>query len=49
MTTESDSELMVIGAGLGRTGTLSMQAALEMLGYNNCYHLKSNSPQKCRA
>lgn len=30
--------LEVIGAGFGRTGTLSMQAALEQLGYAPCYH-----------
>lgn len=29
----------VIGAGFGRTGTMSIQAALEMLGYR-CYHMK---------
>jgi len=31
--------MQVIGAGFGRTGTMSMQAALEMLGYR-CYHMK---------
>ena len=30
--------LEVIGAGLGRTGTLSMKAALEVLGHKPCYH-----------
>lgn len=30
--------LDVIGAGFGRTGTLSMQAALEQLGFAPCYH-----------
>jgi hypothetical protein len=30
--------LDVIGAGFGRTGTLSMQAALEQLGFASCYH-----------
>jgi hypothetical protein len=29
----------VIGAGFGRTGTMSMQAALNILGYR-CYHMK---------
>jgi len=29
----------VIGAGFGRTGTLSMRAALERLGYGPCYHM----------
>lgn len=31
--------LDVIGAGFGRTGTLSLKAALEHLGYNPCYHM----------
>lgn len=31
--------MQVIGAGFGRTGTMSMQAALELLGYR-CYHMK---------
>jgi len=30
--------LEVIGAGFGRTGTLSMKAALEELGHRPCYH-----------
>jgi hypothetical protein len=31
--------LEVIGAGLGRTGTLSLKAALDILGYEPCYHM----------
>jgi hypothetical protein len=31
--------LKVIGAGLGRTGTLSLKAALEELGFSKCYHM----------
>lgn len=31
--------LSVIGAGFGRTGTLSLKAALEMLGVGRCYHM----------
>lgn len=31
--------LKVIGAGFGRTGTLSMKAALESLGFAPCYHM----------
>lgn len=31
--------LQVIGAGLGRTGTLSLMAALERLGFGPCYHM----------
>jgi len=31
--------LSVIGAGFGRTGTLSISVALERLGYGPCYHM----------
>jgi hypothetical protein len=31
--------LKVIGAGFGRTGTLSMKFALEQLGFVKCYHM----------
>ena len=31
--------LKVIGAGLGRTGTLSLKLALETLGLGPCYHM----------
>ena len=31
--------LEVIGAGLGRTGTLSLKIALEQLGFAGCYHM----------
>ncbi|WP_084397625.1 sulfotransferase family protein [Henriciella aquimarina] len=31
--------LKVIGAGFGRTGTLSLKAALEQLGYVKCHHM----------
>jgi Sulfotransferase domain len=31
--------LEVIGAGFGRTGTLSLKAALERLGFGPCYHM----------
>ena len=31
--------LKVIGAGFGRTGTLSLKMALEMLGFDKCYHM----------
>ena len=31
--------LRVIGAGFGRTGTLSLKAALERLGFAKCYHM----------
>ena len=29
----------VIGAGFGRTGTLSLKFALETLGFEKCYHM----------
>ena len=32
--------LKVIGAGFGRTGTHSLGAALEVLGYGPCYHMR---------
>ncbi len=31
--------LQVIGAGFGRTGTLSLKHALEKLGFSKCYHM----------
>lgn len=31
--------IKVIGAGFGRTGTLSLKIALEMLGFGPCYHM----------
>ena len=31
--------LQVIGAGYGRTGTLSLKLALEHLGFQRCYHM----------
>lgn len=31
--------IKVIGAGFGRTGTLSLKIALEMLGLGPCYHM----------
>ena len=31
--------ISVIGAGFGRTGTLSLKSALETLGYDKCHHM----------
>jgi Sulfotransferase domain len=31
--------IKVIGAGFGRTGTLSLKSALEELGFTKCYHM----------
>ena len=38
--------LKVIGAGFGRTGTLSLKLALERLGFDKCYHMMEMP--KCR-
>ncbi|MDT5244110.1 MAG: hypothetical protein QOD36_1486 [Mycobacterium sp.] len=35
----AEAGLRVIGAGFGRTGTLSIKAALEELGFDPCYHM----------
>lgn len=35
----SDNGLLVIGAGLGRTGTKSLKQALEILYRKPCYHM----------
>jgi len=32
--------MKVIGAGYGRTGTKSLQIALEKIGYESCYHME---------
>lgn len=37
--------LKVIGAGFGRTGTASLKAALEELGFDKCYHMQEVFPQ----
>lgn len=37
--------LKVIGAGFGRTGTMSLKAALEQLGFNPCYHMVECFPK----
>jgi hypothetical protein len=37
--TEQARGLKIIGAGFGRTGTLSLKAALEELGFGPCYHM----------
>jgi hypothetical protein len=42
--------LKVIGAGFGRTGTLSLKIALEQLGYAKCHHMMEvfRSPEQGR-
>ncbi len=42
--------MKVIGAGFGRTGTLSLKAALERLGFGPCYHMMEylNHPEHGR-
>ncbi len=37
--------LQVVGAGFGRTGTLSLKAALEQLGFGPCYHMAEVFPR----
>jgi len=37
--------LKVIGAGFGRTGTMSLKAALEQLGFGPCYHMVECFPK----
>jgi hypothetical protein len=37
--------LKVIGTGFGRTGTLSLKAALEQLGFGPCYHMMEVFPR----
>lgn len=42
--------IKVIGAGFGRTGTMTLKHALEELGYGACYHMieLTNHPEKAR-
>lgn len=37
--------LKVVGAGFGRTGTLSLKNALEKLGFGPCYHMMEVFPR----
>jgi len=37
--------LKVVGAGFGRTGTLSLKNALEKIGYGPCYHMMEVFPR----
>ncbi|KAA0192459.1 Sulfotransferase oxamniquine resistance protein [Fasciolopsis buskii] len=39
MSKEENEPLLVIGAGLGRTGTKSLKEALELLYQKPCYHM----------
>ncbi len=32
--------MKIIGAGFGRTGTTSLQLAIEKLGFGKCYHME---------
>lgn len=41
--------LEIIGAGLGRTGTLSLKHALEQLGFGPCYHMQEVFADAARA
>lgn len=37
----AQGELQVIGAGLPRSGTTSLKAALEILGFDPCHHMSA--------
>jgi hypothetical protein len=37
--------LKIVGSGLGRTGTLSLKRALEMLGFGPCHHMMEVFPR----
>ncbi|MDO8433276.1 MAG: sulfotransferase [Candidatus Binatus sp.] len=37
--------LKVVGAGFGRTGTLSLKKALEIIGFGPCYHMMEVFPR----
>jgi len=37
--------MKIIGAGFGRSGTMSLKSALERLGCGPCYHMKINPVQ----
>ena len=39
VTAPPSGSLKIIGAGFGRTGTLSLKAALEILGFAPCHHM----------
>ena len=39
---EDEDFLLVIGAGHGRTGTMSMKEAMSILGFGPCYHMIEN-------
>jgi len=38
--------LQIIGAGFGRTGTSSLKAALERLGFSKCHHMREVFPTR---
>jgi len=41
--------LKVIGAGFGRTGTMSLKLALEQIGFGPCYHMVEVLPHPSRS
>jgi len=43
------ADVRVIGAGFGRTGTWSMKAALEEIGFGPCFHMIDLMPHPDRA
>src|SRR5205823_9836295 len=38
---ERTPRMKVIGVGVGRTGTLSLKAALERVGFGPCFHMRN--------
>ncbi len=47
--TASRNGIEIIGAGFGRTGTLSLKTALERLGFAPCYHMMEVFAQPAHA
>ena len=46
---EAQDTLQVIGAGLPRSGTTSLKAALEILGFDPCHHMSAGFTQTVNA
>jgi hypothetical protein len=49
VSTASRNGIEIIGAGFGRTGTLSLKTALERLGFAPCYHMSEVFAQPTHA
>ena len=42
---DAQDTLQIIGAGLPRSGTTSLKAALEILGFDPCHHMSASFNQ----